>query len=97
MGKSASFAILATMMAATGNYNYRNRTEEILNSSKDFEEKPQPGQFDYWFRKDGTFLSSRNEERMLTEDVFYECFAINDKTAIKKFDKHISSIQESNV
>ena len=51
--------------------------------------KPQKGQFHYWFRIDGTFLNEKQSERMLKTECVFTCFAINDKNAIKKFNKFI--------
>jgi len=58
-----------------------------LNSESKKEQPIQKGQFHYWFRIDGTFLSEKQGERMLKTDCIFKCFAINDKNAIKKFKK----------
>lgn len=52
---------------------------------------PKKGQFMYWFRYNGTFLSDRHSERMLKDEVFFICFSINDKNALKKFNKYLYS------
>jgi hypothetical protein len=40
---------------------------------------------------DGSFLTEKKDQRMLKEDCFFKCFSINDKNAIKKFNKFYSA------
>jgi hypothetical protein len=41
----------------------------------------------YCFRKDGTFLQYERDGAMLKDEKFFTCYALNDKNAIKKFNK----------
>ena len=43
------------------------------------------GQFEYWFRENGTFLNEKQGERMRKDECVFKCFSINDKNAIRKF------------
>lgn len=48
---------------------------------------PQKGMKYYCFREDGTFKQYERDGAMLKEEVFFKCYALNDKNAIKKFNK----------
>ena len=80
-----AMAIFASMLHGQENFEPTNRTN--------FERKvipepiPQKGQFHYWFREDGTFINEKQSERMLREECVFKCYSINDKNAIKKFNK----------
>lgn len=78
---------LAMIAEASVIKSKENPTEYKPKQKKDFEPIQQKGQFHYWFRSDGTFLSEKQSERMRIEDCVFKCFAINDKNAIKKFNK----------
>ena len=81
MSKSSLAAILAMQsMFAEPEYVKTRRTQTK-------EARPHEGQYYYWFRADGSFLSNSDGERLLREDCVFSCFAINDKNAIKKFNK----------
>ena len=80
-------ALVMAMMSET-NFAQENEPRKFeRNPKKDIEPKPQKGQFHYWFRADGTFLNERQSERMRKDECVFVCFAINDKNAIKKFNK----------
>lgn len=49
------------------------------------EEKPPRGTKEYFFNKEGLCL----ERGMRKEDCVFKCFAINEKTALKKFNKFL--------
>ncbi len=77
--------------------NYRDFSEdmEAINTPRKTVkinkcvEQPKPkGVNQYWFRIDGTFIKESDEERMLKSDLFYSCFALNDKNAIRKFNQY---------
>lgn len=50
------------------------------------------GHIHYWFRADGTFLNEKQSERMKKEECVFKCFALNDKNALKKFNKFLTQI-----
>ena len=84
--KHLLLGLMTMSMAQTNRENFEAFEEEqVFKKEKTLE--PKPGQFYYWFRIDGTFLSEKQDERMLKEDCAFTCFAINDKNAIKKFNK----------
>jgi hypothetical protein len=91
MRNSKSMLGIMSMMAMMSGEDFPMDYSPIKKpkTKKPLEEKPQNGQFHYWFRSDGTFLSEKQGERMLKEDCVFKCFAINDKNAIKKFNKFI--------
>lgn len=41
----------------------------------------------FCFRKNGTFKDYEKDSAMLREEVYFRCYAINSKNAIKKFNK----------
>lgn len=41
----------------------------------------------FLFRKDGTFKDYEKDGSILREEVYFRCYAINSKNAIKKFNK----------
>ena len=59
----------------------------ILASASKREERPPAGCKTYWFKANGEFSS----ERMLKSETVFECFAINDRNAIRKFNRWQSS------
>lgn len=77
---------MMSMMSAEDFPKDYSPPKKKINPNPD-EQKPQKGQFHYWFRSNGTFLSEKQGERMLKEECVFKCFAINDKNAIKKFNK----------
>ena len=76
---------LAMAMMSEASFSRENAPREYKPNSKDFEPKPQKGQFQYWFRSDGTFLKGNK-----IENLFFTCFAINDKNSVKKFKSYQS-------
>lgn len=78
-------ALAMAVLSEAGMHRQRGELREYTPNLKDYEPKPQKGQFHYWFRADGTFLSEKQGERMRKEECVFKCFAINDKNAIKKF------------
>ena len=94
--KAKGFLGMALAMALMSKSTLRGHDEkpvEYRPKDRDFEPKPQKGQFYYWFRIDGTFLSEKQGERMLRDNCVFICFAINDKNAIKKFNPFMLSNQ----
>lgn len=92
MKKASLLAGMFGMMAALSE-DYPKFDDTLIIKKKLPKEKPKPGQFYYWFRNDGTFLSNKQEERMLREDCIFTCFSINDKNAIRKFKNRETSCQ----
>lgn len=83
----ASFAIIAGILPPDqldqmANDDFMNPT--IYLPKEDFEE-PRPGQKTYFFNAAGKF----NNNKMLRTECVFKCFAINDKNAIKKFNRYI--------
>ena len=90
----AGMALAMAMMSEASMFNdYKEKPRKYTPNLKDIEHKPQKGQFHYWFRIDGTFLSEKQGERMRKEDCVFKCFSINDKNAIKKFNSFMRSNQ----
>jgi hypothetical protein len=51
-------------------------------------EPPIPNGMKYYcFRSDGSFKQYERDGAMLKEEVAFSCYSLNDKNAIKKFDK----------
>ena len=91
--KSNKAKILATAMMF-GAFAQTSQIE-YYEGEKEFNKEPKEpiipkGQFHYWFRIDGTFLNEKQSERMLKEECVFKCFALNDKNAIKKFNKFLT-------
>ncbi len=90
MNKMKSLLGLFAMAAISTEENY----SKPLNSStikKDSTIKSNPGQSEYWFREDGSFLNEKQGLKMLKGECVFKCFAINDKNALKKFNKFKSN------
>lgn len=86
-------AVAMAMMSEKSIYSDDEKPRKYTPSKKDFETKPQKGQFHYWFRADGTFLNEKQDERMRKDECVFKCFSINNKNAIKKFNAFIRSNQ----
>lgn len=86
--KSNRLMFLATAMAM-GTFAQASQEDfEFLKEPKKTKEPIIPkGHFHYWFRIDGTFLNEKQNERMLKEECVFKCFALNDKNAVRKFEK----------
>ena len=92
--KTNRLSFLATAMMF-GAFAQTNR--EDFGTIQEFKHNPKPkepiipkGHIHYWFRADGTFLNEKQSERMLKDECFFKCFALNDKNAIKKFNKFLT-------
>ena len=86
-----SILAMATMLGSFA------QTSEIDYYGQEIKTNPEPkepiipkGHIYYWFRIDGTFLNEKKSERMLKEECVFKCFALNDKNAIKKFNKFLT-------
>lgn len=88
-----SMALAMAMMAESNMFTdfYEEKPRKYIPKTKDFEPRPQAGQFHYWFRIDGTFLNEKQSERMKKDECVFTCFSINDKNAIKKFNSFMRS------
>ena len=80
-----SLAMMAMMSEAGVIYSRENPREYKPEPKK--EPKPQKGMKYYCFREDGAFKQYERDGAMLKEEVFFKCYALNDKNAIKKFNK----------
>lgn len=86
--KIFTMAMMGAMLSSMAQTSQREYYQNENESNKEPKEPIIPkGQFHYWFRIDGTFLNEKQSERMLKEECVFKCFAINDKNAIKKFEK----------
>ena len=92
--KTNRLSILATAMMlgtfAQTNLDGFNSIQELEKENKPKEPIAPKGHIHYWFRIDGTFLNEKQSERMLKEECVFKCFALNDKNAIKKFNKFLT-------
>lgn len=90
----AGMALAMAMMSQESMMDYKETPREYTPpTKKEIEPRPKNGQFYYWFRIDGTFLSEKQSERMLRTECVFTCFAINDKNAVKKFNSFINKNQ----
>ena len=81
-----AMAMMAEMMESAS-YPKQNKGREFI-PFEPREPKQQPGTFHYWFRDDGSFLTEKQGERMRKDECVFVCFSMNDKNAIKKFNKY---------
>lgn len=81
-----SLGLLGLFAVLTGGHNFdpeiRGQKRPSLKSKG-----PSNGAYQYWFRSDGSFLSTKQKERMKYEEIVFTCFAIKDENAAKKFNK----------
>lgn len=88
--KMRGFLGMTVAMAMMADQNYEpvhreTKPKRVPKHNLPTEIKQQKGQLQYWFRIDGTFISEKNEERMLKTECVFTCFSINDTNAIRKF------------
>jgi len=88
----SSFLAMAMMAAMMDDVSYpkQNKGREFI-PPEEKEPKQPKGTFHYWFRKDGSFLTEKQDERMRKDDCVFKCFSMNNKNAIKKFNAFIRS------
>jgi len=89
MNMKSSFLAMAMMAEMMENVSYpkQNKVRAFI-PSEPREPKQQPGTFHYWFKDDGSFLNEKQGERMRKDECVFVCYSINDKNAIKKFQKY---------
>lgn len=95
--KAKSLYTMAILGAIASSYAQTSErecleSEEQGNESKSSKNSEPPipkGMKYYCFRWDGTFKQYERDGAMLKEEKFFDCYALNDKNAIKKFDKFI--------
>jgi hypothetical protein len=80
---SASMAQGNLNIMNVNNYDSANRKRQ----PKPIEPPIQSGMKYYYFREDGTFKQYERDGAMLKDEVVFKCYALNDKNAIKKFNK----------
>ena len=86
--KLYTMAIMGAMLSSMAQTSEREYYEKEHGPNIEPKEPIIPkGHIHYWFRIDGTFLNEKQSERMLKEECVFKCFALNDKNAIKKFEK----------
>jgi len=82
-----AFGMMMAMMD-TKQFGILPQEEPLKFTEKKQEEPPIPkGCKEYWFREDGSFET----ERILRTKIFFKCYAINNKSAIKKFNSFMRS------
>lgn len=88
-GNAMMMAALAMAMAPGESMMFTGRGDEARQvwPPPKREERPPAGCKTYWFKANGEFSS----ERMLKSETVFECFAINDRNAIRKFKQWQSS------
>ena len=86
--KLYTMAMMGAMLSSMAQTSEREYYEKEHEPNKEPKEPIIPkGHIHYWFRIDGTFLNEKQSERMLKEECVFKCFALNEKNAIKKFEK----------
>ena len=78
-------AMMGIMMSEM-NYPRENKSRTFIPKEKKDDIQPK-NTFQYWFRKDGSFLSEKRDIPMRKDECIFKCYAMNDKNAIKKFNK----------
>lgn len=83
-----AYTIMAMMgaMMSEISFPHENKGREFI-PKKPQEPKQQKNTFQYWFRADGTFLNENNSIPMRKEECVFKCYAMNNKSAIKQFNK----------
>lgn len=86
-----AFAALATLAVlepdVLSNPSTAYNTNPTLSLPPEDFEEPQPGQKTYFFNDLGEF----DNNKMRRDECVFKCFALNDKNAIKKFNKFKSA------
>lgn len=86
-----SILAMATMLGSFAQTSEIDYYEQERKTSSEPKEPIIPkGHIHYWFRIDGTFLNEKQSERIKKEECVFKCFALNDKNAIKKFNKFLT-------
>jgi hypothetical protein len=67
--------------------SYEDYKKDPNRTPKSIEPPIPNGMKYYCFRKDGTFLQYEKDGPMLKEEKVFSCYALNNKNAIKKFNK----------
>jgi hypothetical protein len=80
--------ILMAMAMMSDSMPLYTKTTPLINLGK----KPPTGSKEYFFNKDGEYST----DHMLKTECVFECFAINDKNAKRKFNKWIELTQTIN-
>lgn len=85
-----SLAMMA-MFSDSGRSFEREKKSNKLIKKISFEPKIPSSLKEYWFKSDGTFLKENHNRQMFKSQIFFICFALNDKNAIRKFNKFMES------
>lgn len=80
-----AFAMMAAMMDDVV-YPKESKGQKFI-PRESIEPKQPKNTIYYWFRADGTFLNENHGERMRKDECVFNCFSVNDKNAIRKFNK----------
>jgi hypothetical protein len=70
----------------TTNQIQDSEIEELINA-----QNKNKSSYEYWFRKDGTF-TKKEEDSVWIKNMFFRCFALDEKSAIEKFNVYTSKI-----
>lgn len=90
MKKVNSILAMAVAMSAIGNpdmYDTNSKTNDGLRKKPPIQTRPPKGSKEYWFNSEGEY----SHESMRKTEVVFSCYAINDKNAVRKYNKWCST------
>ena len=85
--KSHLLGLYGVMLAMEAQTSHIEKTDDVPLMKREIEPPIPNGMKYYCFRWDGTFKQYERDGAMLREEKFFDCYALNDKNAIKKFNK----------
>lgn len=83
MNSKSKGAMLAMMSMALMADNYGGSYPEVEQVKRTIQPRPPKGAKEYFFNEQGEFST----EQMLKSETIFICYAINDKNAIRKFER----------
>ena len=86
MKNNFAFMAMMAMMGESNIDNFQQEEPKLLKKQKPKEVIPKGMKY-FLFRQDGTFKDYEKDGLILKEEVYFRCYAINSKNAIKKFNK----------
>ena len=90
MKKTYALLGLAAMMSSMDNpnmYDTSSGTNDGARKNPPKQKRPPKGAKEYWFNAAGEY----SHETMRKTDVVFSCYAINDKNAVKKYNKWLAT------
>ena len=87
------------MIAAMSEQSYpSNPNEPIIRHERkptNRKDKVIPkGVKEYWFKSDGSFLNENHDRQMFKSQIFFICFALNNKNAKRKFETYLKKLAQ---